>query len=87
MIRGRVGQVARAEPVPAERGNGGGSKEALPPLRLPLGLLGGKATVRVETETTRLAVSVLTVGDAGEELAVWPLATGTNLLSSVMEPR
>ena len=86
MIRGRVGQVARAEPVPAERGNGGGSKEALPPLRLPLGLLGGKATVRVEAETTQLVVSVLTVVAAGEELTVWPLETGTNLLSSAMEP-
>ena len=70
LIRGRVGQVARVETVPAERGNGGGSKEALPPLRLPLGLLGGKATVRVEAEITHLAVSVLKVVGAGVELTV-----------------
>ena len=87
LIWGRVGRVAKAEAEPAEGGNGGGGKAALPPLQLPLGLPDGRATIRVEAETTQLGVSVLTVVVAGEELTVWPLETGTNLLSSVMEPR
>ena len=83
----RVGQVARAATEPAEGGNGGGSKAALPPLRLPLVLLGGRVIVRVEAGTTQPVVSVLTAVVAGEELTVWPLMTGANLQCSVMEPR